>query len=156
MRLGGNIMKKMFVLFIIGMIITVSGCGTEEPAEASEGTEAETTVAESAEVETTEAEAKETMAENTTAATAEEDISDSDSGVIELTLEELAAYDGTNGMPAYIAVEGVIYDVTDAGPWSGGKHNGFKAGEDHTENMKNAPHGYSKLKFVTEVGVIVE
>lgn len=32
---------------------------------------------------------------------------------LELTLEELAAYDGKDGNPAYIAVDGVIYDVTD-------------------------------------------
>lgn len=32
--------------------------------------------------------------------------------VIELTLEELAYYDGTDNKPAYIEVEGKIYDVT--------------------------------------------
>ena len=33
--------------------------------------------------------------------------------LIELTLEELAAYDGLEGRDAYIAVDGKIYDVTD-------------------------------------------
>ena len=38
----------------------------------------------------------------------------------EFTLEELAAYDGQNGSPAYIAIDGVVYDVTDVPQWTNG------------------------------------
>ena len=77
---------------------------------------------------------------------AEPAAAETDSGELILTLEELAQYNGENGNPAYIAVDGVIYDVTDAGPWRGGKHNGFSAGNDLTEEIKTiSPHGISKL-----------
>ena len=67
--------------------------------------------------------------------------------LLQLTLEELKMYDGQNGNPAYIAVDGVIYDVTNVSPWSGGKHNGFTAGQDLTDAIKNvSPHGLAKLR----------
>ena len=34
----------------------------------------------------------------------------------ELTLEELTAFNGKNGARAYVAVDGVLYDVTDSPP----------------------------------------
>ena len=40
--------------------------------------------------------------------------------MLEITIEELAMYDGTDGNPAYIAVDGVVYDVTDVSAWSSG------------------------------------
>ena len=46
------------------------------------------------------------------------------------TLDELSKYDGTNGQPAYIAVDGVVYDVTSNFP--NGEHHGCKAGTDST------------------------
>lgn len=76
---------------------------------------------------------------------------------LELTLEELAAYDGKDGNPAYIAVDGVIYDVTDVSFWRGGEHNGFSAGQDLTDAIKNqSPHGVARLRGVPVVGELVE
>ena len=76
---------------------------------------------------------------------------------LELTLAELATYNGKDGQPAYIAVDGVVYDVTESDAWKNGKHNGFEAGKDLTEEIKNqSPHGVSKLEGVTAIGVIVE
>lgn len=76
---------------------------------------------------------------------------------LELTLAELATYNGNDGQPAYIAVDGVVYDVTESDAWKNGKHNGFEAGKDLTEEIKNqSPHGVSKLEGVTAIGVIVE
>lgn len=70
-----------------------------------------------------------------------------------LTLDELAKYDGKNGNPAYIAVDGVIYDVTNVPEWKNGEHNGYTAGKDLTDAIKNvSPHGVSKLKNVPAVG----
>lgn len=74
-----------------------------------------------------------------------------------LTLEELAQYDGKNGNPAYVAVDGVIYDMTDSAPWKDGEHNGFSAGQDLTDAIKNvSPHGVSKLTNVPVVGRLAE
>ena len=74
-----------------------------------------------------------------------------------LTLEELAAYNGQDGMPAYIAVDGIIYDVSDVIEWTGGAHNGFSAGNDLTEQIKTiSPHGVSKLTGVPAVGTLAD
>ncbi len=73
------------------------------------------------------------------------------------TLEELAKYDGQNGNPAYVAVDGVVYDVTSIGAWKNGKHNGLTAGKDLTEEIKTmSPHGVSKLESLDIVGTLEE
>lgn len=77
-------------------------------------------------------------------------------GELELTLEELKQYDGQNGNPAYVAVDGIIYDVTTFAKWAGGKHNGHFAGNDLSNVIDTAPHGRSKLKILPVVGKIVE
>ncbi|MDP4182580.1 MAG: cytochrome b5 domain-containing protein [Bacillota bacterium] len=63
-------------------------------------------------------------------------------------------YNGKNGNPAYIAIEGKVYDVTNAPRWNNGMHEGVEAGNDLTEQMKNSPHGLSKLESVKVVGVL--
>lgn len=75
---------------------------------------------------------------------------------IQLTIEELVEYNGKNGMPAYLAHDGIIYDVTDVPQWSKGEHNGIKAGTDITGIIEKAPHGVKNLKLGTPVGKIVE
>ncbi len=77
-----------------------------------------------------------------------------DDELLSLTLEELALYDGKDGNMAYIAVNGVIYDVTDE--WNNGSHNGQNAGNDMTNVISNAPHGESILDDLEVVGSIVE
>lgn len=55
--------------------------------------------------------------------------------------EELRHYNGQDGMPAYIAYNGQVYDVTLSKFWKEGSH--FKkhfAGHDLTAEMANAPH----------------
>ena len=73
-----------------------------------------------------------------------------------LTLEELKEFNGKNGKPAYIAVDGVIYDETESPLWKDGMHNGFEAGQDLTEALKGAPHGAEKLENVVEIGKVKE
>lgn len=74
---------------------------------------------------------------------------------LKLTITELAEFDGKDGNKAYIAVDGIIYDVTDNPNWGNGLHNGFEAGKDLTKEIKEAsPHGVSKLKDVIKVGEI--
>lgn len=66
------------------------------------------------------------------------------------TLDELAKYDGKNGQPAYIAVDGVVYDVTNNFP--NGDHHGCTAGTDSTESIKNVSHGSAILSNSPVVG----
>lgn len=59
------------------------------------------------------------------------------------TLDELSEYDGADGKSAYVAVDGVVYDVTGSRVWSGGAHAvcglGAAAGQDLSEVLKKAP-----------------
>lgn len=79
-----------------------------------------------------------------------------ETGGLVLTVEELAAYNGKDGQPAYVAVDGVIYDVTDVPEWENGEHySGLTAGNDLTEEIKNqSPHGLSVLDGLPVVGTL--
>ncbi|MDO5062299.1 MAG: cytochrome b5 domain-containing protein [Peptostreptococcaceae bacterium] len=80
---------------------------------------------------------------------------ENDTEQMEFTLEELAEFNGKDGKPAYIAVDGVVYDVTDLPAWKDGGHNGFEAGQDLTEAIKkDSPHGVAKLDGVPVVGTL--
>jgi predicted heme/steroid binding protein len=69
------------------------------------------------------------------------------------TLEELAKYNGKDGNPAYVAVDGIVYDLTKLPKWKNGMHNGYEAGNDLTQIIKEkSPHGVSKLRGVPMVG----
>ncbi len=57
-------------------------------------------------------------------------------GDLTLTLDQLKQYDGQNGQPAYVAVDGVIYDVSSLPQWQGGSHNGHQAGTDISDAFK--------------------
>ena len=52
------------------------------------------------------------------------------------TLEELAQYNGKNGNPAYVAVNGIVYDVTDVPAWEFLEHFGVSAGNDLTTEFE--------------------
>ncbi len=74
----------------------------------------------------------------------------------EFTLEELAKYDGSNGDPAYVAVDGIVYDVSLDATWGGGTHFGLYAGKDLT-NQFNGCHGNKEiLENLPKVGVLKE
>lgn len=75
---------------------------------------------------------------------------------LQLTLDELKAYNGKNGQPAYVAFEGIIYDVSSVPQWADGEHNGITAGVDITKLIEKSPHGPKNLKLATPVGSIVE
>ncbi|MDO4903231.1 MAG: cytochrome b5 domain-containing protein [Limosilactobacillus sp.] len=75
----------------------------------------------------------------------------------EFTLEELKQADGQDGHPAYIAVDGVVYDVSNSGGWAGGQHHGFHAGNDLTKEIKEiSPHGTQVLSRLEVVGKLVK
>ena len=74
------------------------------------------------------------------------------------TLEELAQFDGQKGRAAYVAVDGVVYDVTNVPAWKGGLHAGgsIRAGGDMTETIKRDPHGPENLEAAVFVGRMAE
>lgn len=73
------------------------------------------------------------------------------------TLEELAKYDGANGRPAYVAVNGMVYDVSLERTWGGGTHFSLYAGKDLTAQF-NGCHGGNMevLRNLPQVGVLKE
>lgn len=71
------------------------------------------------------------------------------------TLDELTKYNGQNGSPAYVAINGTVYDVTNARSWQNGKHkDGATAGKDLTDLLAKSPHGDKVLKDLPIVGKI--
>lgn len=72
------------------------------------------------------------------------------------TLEQLSAYDGQGGAKAYIAVNGIVYDVTNADGWNNGSHQGMLlAGTDATAVFATSPHSQSTLDELPKVGTLV-
>ena len=70
-----------------------------------------------------------------------------------MTSSELAGYDGRNGQPAYVAVSGTIYDVSESPKWTEGDHLGaHQAGADLTEELKSAPHVRAVIERFPVVG----
>lgn len=70
------------------------------------------------------------------------------------TLDELKKFDGLNGNSAYVAVNGNVYDVTNAKGWSNGGHQTHLAGQDLSSVIASAPHGTSVLDKLTIVGTL--
>lgn len=72
------------------------------------------------------------------------------------TLDELKIYNGKNGNPAYVAVNGVVYDVTNSRLWRNGLHdecsNSTYAGADFSQLINSSPHGAGIMKRMPVVG----
>ncbi|MDZ4133013.1 MAG: cytochrome b5 domain-containing protein [Dethiobacteria bacterium] len=133
--------NKLYALFLVSLLCAfflVAGCGSSTstiPEEVPEDTPP--TAVEEVEEESEEA------AEETTGAT--------------FSMEEIALFDGKDGRPAYIVVDGVVYDVSSVRQWNVGSHFGFEAGTDVTEALqKSAPHGVNQLNQAEIVGTIAE
>ncbi|MFD1018374.1 cytochrome b5 [Thalassobacillus hwangdonensis] len=60
---------------------------------------------------------------------------------IEITREQLSEFTGMNGKPAYVAVDEIIYDVTNNAAWSVASHFGLTAGEDLSQEFASCHTG---------------
>ena len=74
----------------------------------------------------------------------------------EMTMEELSKYNGKNGEKSYVAIDGIIYDTTNAKGWKDGVHtkSGGKvmAGTDASMQIEKSPHKKEVLKDLKKVG----
>ena len=74
----------------------------------------------------------------------------------EFTVEELEKYNGENGNPAYVAIEGVVYDVSKIPAWKTGKHFGLTAGQDLSEQFESCHGIIDILVNSPKVGMLVD
>ena len=73
----------------------------------------------------------------------------------EFTIEELSAYNGTNGKPAYVAIKGIIYDMSKITAWRGGTHFGLLAGKDLSIEFMECHQGMQLiLNMLPQVGIL--
>ncbi len=73
------------------------------------------------------------------------------------TTKELRRYNGRAGAPAYIAYQGLVYDVSRSFHWQNGRHQVLhSAGTDLTRRMRQAPHGADLLQKFPIVGELIE
>lgn len=68
----------------------------------------------------------------------------------------LAAFDGKEDRPAFIAYQGKVFDVSNLFRWKEGKHFRHLAGMDLTAALAKAPHGAEKLAGLLVPGVYDE
>lgn len=69
----------------------------------------------------------------------------------EITLAQLALRNGHDKSEIWIAFQGIVYDVSNSRLWLKGKHYEHWAGQDLTEELKDAPHTekvFEKFKVV--------
>lgn len=62
-----------------------------------------------------------------------------------ITAAELAAYTGKNGKPAYVAVNGNVYDVTENRAWAAAAHFGLMAGKEYTREFASCHAGQQSI-----------
>jgi predicted heme/steroid binding protein len=82
-------------------------------------------------------------------ATPEEEVEELEEDNLKVfTLKELSYYDGRNGRPAYVAVDGIVYDNTEI--FKDGQHYSHAAGQELTE----AFYSYHILEEITKYPVV--
>ena len=76
---------------------------------------------------------------------------------VNIKRENLNLYNGEEGMPAYIAVNGIVYDISESSEWKNGRFLGVKAGVDLSKELSNESGEVLKvLSRFKVVGVIKE
>lgn len=61
------------------------------------------------------------------------------------TIGELANFDGKNGRPAYVAVNGTVYDVTNNRAWAAATHFGLLAGKEYSQEFTSCHAGQQSI-----------
>ncbi len=70
------------------------------------------------------------------------------------TRSQLALRNGQDKPEIWVAYQGKIYDVTNSRLWRNGKHYEHWAGQDLTEELKDAPHTAEVFERMKQVGIL--
>jgi predicted heme/steroid binding protein len=70
------------------------------------------------------------------------------------TRQQLALRNGQDKPEIWVAFEGKIYDVTTSRLWRNGKHYEHWAGQDLTDELKDAPHSRSVFEKFKVIGIL--
>lgn len=71
-----------------------------------------------------------------------------------ITLQELSTFNGMGGRPAYAAVNGIVYDVSNEATWGGATHFGLMAGKDLTAQFNGCHGNAAVLSQLPKVGIL--
>lgn len=72
----------------------------------------------------------------------------------EYTKSQLALRNGQDKPQIWVAYLGQIYDVSESRLWRNGKHYEHWAGQDLTDELKDAPHSFTVFEKFKVVGVL--
>jgi predicted heme/steroid binding protein len=72
----------------------------------------------------------------------------------EYSKQQLALRNGQDKPQIWVAYLGHIYDVTESRLWRNGKHYEHWAGQDLTEELKDAPHSEKVFEKFTIIGIL--
>lgn len=73
------------------------------------------------------------------------------------TSATLSAFNGQNGKPTYVAIDGKVYDLSTSRRWKEGIHlRRHHAGKDLSDELQDAPHGKEVFEKFPIVGTVVE
>ncbi|GMQ26483.1 hypothetical protein Aoki45_31650 [Algoriphagus sp. oki45] len=71
------------------------------------------------------------------------------------TKQQLALRNGHDKPEIWVAYRGVIYDVSSSRLWARGKHYEHWAGQDLTEELRDAPHTEKVFEKFQAIGLLI-
>lgn len=77
-----------------------------------------------------------------------------DTNLPQYTIAQLALRNGQDKPQIWVAVDGIIYDVSESRLWRNGKHYEHWAGQDLTAELRDAPHSKSVFAPFKKVGKV--
>ncbi|MEX2594598.1 MAG: cytochrome b5 domain-containing protein [Anditalea sp.] len=72
-----------------------------------------------------------------------------------ITKQQLSLRNGQDKPEVWIAFKGVVYDVSLSRLWRNGKHYEHWAGQDLTEELKEAPHNENVFDKFEAIGSLI-
>ncbi|MBA1434621.1 cytochrome b5 domain-containing protein [Bombilactobacillus bombi] len=72
------------------------------------------------------------------------------------TKAQLSQYNGQDKPEKYVAIDGIVYDLTNVKAWAGDNHHSHVAGNDFSNEILQAPHKKTVLEKLPVVGKLVD